>query len=1103
MSGESVRVAIRVRPYNSREKAEGAELCVEMKGKMTKVWNKETNYEKEFFFDYSYWSHDGFTEEAGGLLVKDSPHSIYADQQTVFEDLGNDVLNNAWNGYHACLFAYGQTGSGKSYSMVGYGANKGIVPIACEEIFNRISADNNPNVKYDVKVSMLEIYNEQVQDLLTPPAKRVKGGLKIRENPKTGVYVEGIVTTPVSSYDEINNVFESGTKNRTVGATQMNATSSRAHTVLTISFTQIFYEEGTGKPLNRKQSDINLVDLAGSERAAKTGASGDRLQEGSNINKSLSTLGKVITALAKKSAGKAAKGEVVPYRESKLTRILQNALGGNSKTTMIAAISPATFNFDETLSTLRYADAVKAIKNQAIVNETPQEKLIRELREENERLKSMLDGKGGGAPIDDDTRREFESQIEELRRAKEEAEKTFQEKLRDAEVARANIAAAEPVKKEVTGPHLMNINEDPQLTGHIKHEIPEGVTRVGRVGSNQIILQGLGIAENHCQLTHSGGAISLVPSSDASGKTMINGHIVSKTTQLNHGDRLRFGNYLYFMFVDPRVSAQPEVDWHAAVSEANESEMKSMMGEKEEELKRKEAEMQKKMQAEWEVAQRQIEEEKKKLASLLEAKQKQDADSLKALADREAALLAKQREMEEELKRKELELKQKEKERQTRSRLEQMISNSLQMSNEANERASMLGKSLRLRPEFNRKQNPDGSLATGPDSINMRYRLMLPGLNDVRLYWGSSVLEERLPDMADMCQQYFEGTPLEEIDIGYDPFSIDPNSIENMLDLDGNIGQVNLITETLFYLMEIAEEPHPIYNPQGQQVGSLIASIYPRLEGVVIEEEDYESMKDIEGQTLYLDIMIKGARNLPATLSKDVYCSYSFPFAGREVFNSQRASGENAVFNYRNEHSFVVTRLSSNEVEKGQLTINVFGSKPESMRQQEINTVRKALGLAPTNAAISSSSLSIDNKKSSTAVNKASDLHIGHEEKKSFDASPAKSRESDSIPAKKVSQESSLAASSSSRPVASTSHSSLPVPQSSQPDTKKEDASGFKSNPSVYSLDPQAVPKSDAPGPKNTATVVPATVEIKSSEPAKVEAAQAPEAKKSSCCVII
>jgi hypothetical protein len=279
-------------------------------------------------------------------MAKNSPGSKYADQNAVFQDLGIGVLNNAWEGYHTCLFAYGQTGSGKSYSMVGYGSNKGIIPITCEEIFKKIGQSTNPTVKYDVKISMLEIYNEQVQDLLQPPTARAKGGLKVREHPMTGVFVENLSKRGVGSYDEISTTIEVGNKHRTVAATQMNATSSRAHTVLTISFTQIFYDANTGQPVNRKQSDINLVDLAGSERVDKTGATGERLQEGTNINKSLSTLGKVITALAKKSDGSLGKGEVIPYRESKLTRILQNALGGNSKTAMIAAISPATFNFE-------------------------------------------------------------------------------------------------------------------------------------------------------------------------------------------------------------------------------------------------------------------------------------------------------------------------------------------------------------------------------------------------------------------------------------------------------------------------------------------------------------------------------------------------------------------------------------------------------------------------------------------------------------------------------------------------------------------------------------------------------------------------------------
>ena len=219
---------------------------------------------------------------------------------------GIDVLNNAFEGYHTCLFAYGQTGSGKSYSIVGYGANKGIIPMACEEIFRRIEeqkADPQNTTKYEVTLSMIEIYNECVQDLFVKPNARKKGGLNIREHPKTGVYVEGLMKKPVGSYDEISKQIDIGTSNRTIGATQMNATSSRAHTVTCMSFKQRFHDKETGQPSNEKVSDINLVDLAGSERAESTGATGDRLKEGSNINRSLSILGKVISILAEKAKG--------------------------------------------------------------------------------------------------------------------------------------------------------------------------------------------------------------------------------------------------------------------------------------------------------------------------------------------------------------------------------------------------------------------------------------------------------------------------------------------------------------------------------------------------------------------------------------------------------------------------------------------------------------------------------------------------------------------------------------------------------------------------------------------------------------------------------
>ena len=250
--------------------------------------------------------------------------------------------------------------------MIGYGANKGIVPMATEEIFQRISANKDKDKTYEVTISMTEIYNERVQDLLINPAKRPAQGLKIREHTTLGIYVEGLSKHPVSSYKEIEARMDEGGRNRTIGSTQMNATSSRAHTVIAIEFKQVIMFQGKK---SEKFSVINLVDLAGSEKAEQTGATGDRLKEGCAINKSLTCLGQVISVLADKAMGKGGK-QVVPYRDSALTRMLQNALGGNSKTIMICALSPASINYEETLGTLRYADRAKKIQNKAIVNES-------------------------------------------------------------------------------------------------------------------------------------------------------------------------------------------------------------------------------------------------------------------------------------------------------------------------------------------------------------------------------------------------------------------------------------------------------------------------------------------------------------------------------------------------------------------------------------------------------------------------------------------------------------------------------------------------------------------------------------------------------------
>ncbi|XP_031701658.1 kinesin-like protein KIF1B isoform X1 [Anarrhichthys ocellatus] len=398
MSGASVKVAVRVRPFNSREMGKESKCIIQMQGKTTTILNPKAPKEpaKTFSFDYSYWSH----------TTPEDPS--FASQNLVFNDIGKEMLAHAFEGYNVCIFAYGQTGSGKSYTMMGKQeeGQEGIIPMLCEDLFEKIDdASNKEELSYSVEVSYMEIYCERVRDLLNP---KNKGNLRVREHPLLGPYVEDLSKLAVTSYTDIADLMDAGNKARTVAATNMNETSSRSHAVFTIVFTQKKHDSETDLS-TEKVSKISLVDLAGSERADSTGATGTRLKEGANINKSLTTLGKVISALAEvtqdnctSKSKKKKKTDFIPYRDSVLTWLLRENLGGNSRTAMVAALSPADINYDETLSTLRYADRAKSIKCNAIINEDPNNKLVRDLKDEVARLKELLRAQGLGDILDID-----------------------------------------------------------------------------------------------------------------------------------------------------------------------------------------------------------------------------------------------------------------------------------------------------------------------------------------------------------------------------------------------------------------------------------------------------------------------------------------------------------------------------------------------------------------------------------------------------------------------------------------------------------------------------------------------------------------------------
>ncbi|XP_048417024.1 kinesin-like protein KIF1B isoform X27 [Stegostoma tigrinum] len=387
MSGASVKVAVRVRPFNSRESGKDSKCIIQMQGSSTSIINPKNPKEspKTFSFDYSYWSHTSAEDPA------------FASQHQVYNDIGKEMLQHSFEGYNVCIFAYGQTGAGKSYTMMGKQdkEHQGIIPQLCEELFEKINDNSNSDVSYSVEVSYMEIYCERVRDLLNP---KTKGNLRVREHPLLGPYVEDLSKLAVTSYTDIADLMDAGNKARTVAATNMNETSSRSHAVFTIVFTQKKHDVETDL-CTEKVSKISLVDLAGSERADSTGAKGTRLKEGANINKSLTTLGKVISALAEVSKKKK-KSDFIPYRDSVLTWLLRENLGGNSRTAMVAALSPADINYDETLSTLRYADRAKQIKCNAVINEDPNAKLIRELKDEVTRLKDLLCSQGLGDILD-------------------------------------------------------------------------------------------------------------------------------------------------------------------------------------------------------------------------------------------------------------------------------------------------------------------------------------------------------------------------------------------------------------------------------------------------------------------------------------------------------------------------------------------------------------------------------------------------------------------------------------------------------------------------------------------------------------------------------
>uniref|UniRef100_A0A674E048 Kinesin-like protein KIF16B n=1 Tax=Salmo trutta TaxID=8032 RepID=A0A674E048_SALTR len=546
---------------NRREKDLTAKNIIEIKGDKTTITNLKIpdgitgdstrESKKTFTYDFSYDS-------------ADSKSNTFISQEKVFKDLGSDVLKAAFQGYNACIFAYGQTGSGKSYTMMGNPGDAGLIPRICEGLFSRIAGMTRwDEASFRTEVSYLEIYNERVRDLLRRKSTQTYN-LRVREHPKDGPYVEDLSKHLVQNYHDVEELMEAGNINRTTAATGMNDTSSRSHAIFTINFTQAKFD---AEMPCETISKIHLVDLAGSERADATGATGVRLKEGGNINKSLVTLGNVISALADLSqdgvnTNLKKKQVFVPYRDSVLTWLLKDSLGGNSKTIMIATISPADVNYGETLSTLRYANRAKNIINKPTINEDCNVKLIRELRAEIARLKALLVQGNQIALLDSPTALSMEEKLHQNEARVLELTKEWTNKWNETQ----NILKEETLalRKEGIGvvldselPHLIGIDDDLLSTGIILYHLKEGRTNVGRDDAStvqDIVLHGLDLESEHCMFANQTGTVTLVPLNGA--QCSVNGVQVTEASPLNQGAVILLGRTNMFRFNHPKEAAK-------------------------------------------------------------------------------------------------------------------------------------------------------------------------------------------------------------------------------------------------------------------------------------------------------------------------------------------------------------------------------------------------------------------------------------------------------------------------------------------------------------------------------------------------------------------
>ncbi|KAM4042669.1 kinesin-like protein KIF13B isoform 2-T2 [Anomaloglossus baeobatrachus] len=961
MGDSKVKVAVRIRPMNKREFDLHTKCVVDVEKDQVVLYPSNTNLSKGdsrsqpkvFAYDHCFWSMD------------ESVTDKFAGQDVVFQCLGENILQNAFEGYNACIFAYGQTGSGKSYTMMGTADQPGLIPRLCSTLFERTQKAESDELSFKVEVSFMEIYNEKVRDLLDPKGSRQS--LKVREHKVLGPYVDGLSKLAVTSYKDIESLMSEGNKSRTVAATNMNEESSRSHAVFNIILTHTITDVQSATS-GEKVSKLSLVDLAGSERATKTGAAGERLKEGSNINKSLTTLGLVISALADQGAGKN-KNKFVPYRDSVLTWLLKDSLGGNSKTAMVATVSPAADNYDETLSTLRYADRAKNIVNHAVVNEDPNARIIRELREEVEKLRDQLtQAESMKAP-------ELKERLQESEKLIQEMTVTWEEKLRKTEeIAQERQKQLESlgislqssgIKVGDNKCFLVNLNADPALNELLVYYLKDH-TLIGSDDSQDIQLCGMGIQAAHCIIDIStDGQVILTPMKNA--RTLVNGSVVSNPTQLQHGDRILWGNnhFLRISLPKKKRSSERECD-EPDTSMRNSSSFEQLDADGD-----SSSEVSSEVNFNYEYAQMEVMMKtlgnNDPMQSLLQTMEQHHEEEKRTALERQRLMY--EHEL-EQLRRRLSPEKQhyrsidrfsfgspnaQQRIRQWTEDREVMLHHSLSKLREQIAKANMYVQEANyIAEEMDKRTEYKVTLQIPASSLNANRKrdevLSEPAIQVRRKgkgkqIWSLEKLENRLVDIRDLYQEWKECDEDSPVTREYfrraDPF-YDEQENHSL------IGVANVFLESLFHDVKL-QYAVPIINQKGEISGRLHIEVV-RVSGDIDERiaggDDVDSTNDGKTQEHKLVCMVKviQATGLPQHLTNFVFCHYTFYDQMEPIMVAPEVDPNTSspiskepqcmvVFDHCKEFSVSITEDFLEYLAEGALAIEVYGHKTNDPRK--------------------------------------------------------------------------------------------------------------------------------------------------------------------------